>query len=81
MAITITAFTPQGQPIHTTSVATWREARAYCALNATPQWVDGFSIAGVGIVRIRRNADGSVRAFSRLRNGEFVEGTIAEIVN
>ncbi len=80
MTITITAFGPQGQPIHTTTVATMREARAYCALNATPQWVDGFSIAGVGIVRVRRNADGSVRAFSRLRNGEFVEGTIAEVV-
>ena len=81
MAITITAFGPQGQLIHTTSVATMREARAYCALNATPQWVDGFSIAGIGIVRVCRNADGSVRAFSRLRNGEFVEGIIAEIVN
>ena len=81
MAITITAFAPTGQPIHTTSVATWREARAYCALNATPQWVDGFSIAGIGIVRVLRNADGSVRAFSRLRHGEFVEGTIAEMVN
>ena len=80
MAITITAFGPKGQLIHTTSVATWREARAYCALNATPQWVDGFSIDGA-IVRVCRNADGSVRAFSRLRNGEFVEGTIAEMVN
>ncbi len=81
MAITITAFAPQGQPIHTTTVATMRHAHAYCALNATPQWVDGFSIAGIGIVRIRRNADGSVRAFSRLRDGEFVEGTIEEMVN
>ena len=81
MAITITAFGPQGQLIHTTSVATMREARAYCALNATPQWVDGFSIAGVGIVRVCRNADGTVRAFSRLRNGKFVEGIIAEVVN
>ena len=81
MAITITAYAPKGQPIHTTAVATMRDARAYCALNATPQWVDGFSIAGIGIVRVRRNADGSVRAFSRLRNGEFVEGTIEEMVN
>ena len=81
MAITITAFGPKGQLIHTTSVATLREARAYCALNATPQWVDGFSVAGVGIVRVRRNDDGSVRAFSRLLGGEFVEGTIAEVVN
>ena len=81
MAITITAFAPQGQAIHTTAVATVRDARAYCALNAIPTWVDGFSIAGIGIVRVRRNADGSVRAFSRLRDGEFVEGTIEEMVN
>ena len=81
MAITITAFAPKGQPIHTTTVATMRDARAYCALDATPRWVDGFSIAGIGIVRVRRNADGSVRAFSRLLNGEFAEGTIDEMVN
>ena len=81
MAITITAFAPQGQPIHTTTVASMRDVCAYCALNATPQWVDGFSIAGIGIVRVRRNADGSVRAYSRLRDGEFVEGTIEEMVN
>ena len=81
MAITITAFAPKGQPIHTTTVASMRDARAYCALNATPPWVDGFSIAGIGIVRVCRNADGSVRAFSRLLDGEFVEGTIAEVVN
>ena len=32
MAITITAFAPKGQPIHTTAVATMRDARTYCAL-------------------------------------------------
>ena len=81
MAITITAFAPKGKAIHTTTVATMGDARAHCYLNAIPEWVDGFSIEGIGIVRVRRNADGSVRAFSRLRDGEFVEGTIEEMVN
>ena len=81
MAITITAFGPKGQLIHATTVATMREARAYCYLNAIPEWVDGFSVEGIGIVRVRRNVNGTIRAFSRLRDGEFVEGTIEEMVN
>ena len=81
MAIAITAFAPKGYPVHTTTVPSLREARAYCQLNASPEWVDGFSIEGIGIVRVRRNVNGTIRAFSRLRDGEFVEGTIEEMVN
>ena len=48
--------------------------RAYCVANSAPSFVDGFSIEGIGIVKIVRTVDGHVIGFRRLLNDELVTG-------
>jgi len=50
------------------------DARSYCIAQSAPEFVDGFSIEGIGIVRVVRTVDGHAVGFRRLVNGEFVEG-------
>lgn len=49
-------------------------ARAYVVRNAAPEFIDGFTIDGIGIVRVVRTVEGHAVGFSRLIDGEFVKG-------
>ena len=50
------------------------EARAYAVRNSAPEFIDGFTIEGIGAVRVVRTIEGHAIGFSRLIDGQFVKG-------
>ena len=48
-------------------------ARAWMVQNASPSFVDGFMVDGIGIVLVR-TLDGNAVGFKRLIDGQFVLG-------
>jgi hypothetical protein len=73
--IEVRAHNKQGADMGTVNVpGSVDDVRAYCVINSAPSFVDGFSIEGIGIVKVVRTVDGHAIGFRRLLNGEFVTG-------
>ena len=74
MTIEVRANNAKGVTFHTFHAPDMDSVRAYCIEQSAASFLDGYSIEGIGIVRIVRTVDGHVIGFRRLLNGEFVEG-------
>ena len=74
MPIEVRANNAKGVPLHTYHAKSMDDARSYCIAQSAPEFVDGFSVEGIGIVRVVRTVDGHAVGFRRLVAGEFVEG-------
>jgi len=72
--IEVRAHNAQGVHLHTHHASSLEDVRTYCVTNAVAAFVDGYSIGGIGIVRVVRTVDGHTIGFRRLLGGEFVSG-------
>ncbi len=70
----ITTRDSQGRMVHAYQAKNADDARSYMLRNSVATHVDGWTVEGIGIVRIIRTLEGDVVGFSRLVDGEFVTG-------
>ena len=70
----IVARTSKGMSLHTYHASGIDDARRYIVSQSAPEFVDGFSVEGIGIVRVVRTTDGHAIGYRRLLGDEFVEG-------
>ena len=70
----VIAMNGNGVQLGEANVADMSQVRSWMIRNSRPEFVDGFMVEGIGVVRVVRTTDGHAIGFSRLIDGQFVTG-------